>query len=54
MNLVFWFFIIIIAIIMWFLLAFMFYPIGKFLWKIGTDAVDELNKEDINKEENEE
>jgi len=52
MNPVFWLLVIIIAIALWFLLAFIFHPIGEFMWKIGSDTVEELNKED--KEENKE
>lgn len=46
MNPVFWLLVVVIAVVLWFLLAFVFYPIGKFLWKIGNDAMDELNKDD--------
>ena len=46
MNPVFWFLVILIAVSLWFLLAFVFYPLGKFLWKIGSDAKSELDKDD--------
>lgn len=52
MNLVFWFLVILIAVILWFLLAFVFYPLGRFLWRIGSDTKYELEKED-NKEKGE-
>ena len=45
MNPVFWFLVILIAIVAWFLLAFVFYPLGKFIWKIGNDAKQELERE---------
>ena len=54
MNPVFWLLVIIIAIVLWFLLAFIFHPIGVFMWKIGSDAVEELNKEDNDKKEEKE
>ena len=46
MNPVFWFLVILIAVVLWFLLAFVFYPLGRFLWKIGSDTKYELEKED--------
>ena len=51
MNPVFWLLVILIAIAIWFLLAFVFYPLGKFLWRIGNDAKDELNRDDERKDE---
>jgi len=49
MNPVFWFLVILIAVVIWFLLAFVFYPLGKFLWRIGKDAKDELERKDEEK-----
>lgn len=46
MNPVFWLLIILAAVALWFLLAFVFYPLGRFLWRIGSDAMEELNKDD--------
>ena len=46
MNPVFWALVFLIATAIWFLLAFIFYPLGRFLWRIGKDAMDELNRED--------
>lgn len=51
MNPVFWALVFLIAIAIWFLLAFIFYPLGKFMWRIGKDAMDELNREDNKKED---
>lgn len=51
MNPVFWFLVILIAVVLWFLLTFVFYPLGKFLWKIGSDTKYELEKEDNKDEE---
>lgn len=50
MNPVFWLIVILGAVILWFLLAFIFYPFGKFLWKIANDAIEELDKDDKEKE----
>lgn len=46
MNPVFWLLVVLIAIALWFLLAFIFFPLGKFLWRIGSDAMEELKKDD--------
>lgn len=51
MNPVFWLLVVIIAVALWFFLAFIFHPIGEFMWKIGSDAMEELNKEDNDKKE---
>lgn len=47
---VFYFLIVVGAIVLWFLLAFLFKPIGKFFSKIGNDAINEMKDEE---EENE-
>ena len=41
------------TVALWFLLSFVFYPLGKFIYRIGKDAVDEINREEENKEEKE-
>jgi hypothetical protein len=41
------------TVTLWFLLSFVFYPLGKFIYRIGKDAVDEMNREEKNKEEKE-
>ena len=46
MNPVFIFLVILAAVLLWFLLSFVFYPLGKFLHRLWTDASDEMNKED--------
>lgn len=46
MNPVFFILIILGAIILWFLLSFVFFPLGKLLYRIWKDAVDEINKND--------
>lgn len=53
MNPVFWLLVVVIAIVLWFFLAFIFHPIGEFMWKIGSDAMEELNKGDKKEEDKE-
>jgi hypothetical protein len=38
------------AVGLWFLLAFAFKPVGKFLYKIWSDAMEEMNED--SKEDN--
>lgn len=45
--------IVLAAIALWFLLAFVFVPLGKFLYRIWRDAMDEMDR-DGNEKENEE
>lgn len=54
MNPVFWLLIILVAVALWFLLAFVFYPLGRFLWRIASDTMEELNKDDKNNDERKE
>ena len=52
MNPVFIFLVILGAILLWFLLSFAFFPLGKMFSKIWNNAVDEIYKEEkINNEE---
>lgn len=37
------------AILLWFLLSFVFYPLGRFLYLLWKDATDEMNREDKSK-----
>lgn len=46
MNIVFWFGLIIIAILLWFLLSFLFKPIGKYILRLWNDAIDEMKEEE--------
>lgn len=50
MNFVFWLLVIITLIFLWFLLAFTFRPIGRFFYRIWKDAIEEIDKEDEDKE----
>ena len=42
------------AVVLWFLLSFAFRPIGKFIYRIWKDAVDEINKNDESEEKKDE
>lgn len=54
MNSVFVFLILVGAVILWFFLSAIFYPLGRFLYRIWKDAVDEMNREDKKKGEEKE
>ena len=53
MNPVLVFLILLAAVTLWFLCAFLFYPIGRFFYRIVKDAFEEMNRED-KKEKHEE
>lgn len=47
MNIVFWFLVIAMTILIWFLLVFTFKPLGNLIYKIFSDAKKTItNKED--------
>lgn len=46
MNPVFVILVILGAIVLWFLLSFIFFPLGKLICRIGKDAKDEMNREE--------
>ena len=46
MNPVFWLIVIAAAVAVWFLGSFMFYPLGRYLYRLWKDAVDEIERED--------
>ena len=46
MNPVFWLIVIAAAVVAWFLGSFMFYPLGRYLYRLWKDAVDEMERED--------
>lgn len=50
MNPVLVFLVVISAIVLWFLLSFIFFPLGKFVSRIGKDAMEEMNKDECKKE----
>lgn len=43
--------VIIGAIISWFVMSFIFFPLGSFLYKVWKKTIDRINKEDENKGE---
>lgn len=53
MNPVFIFLVIAAGVAVWFLLSFAFRPIGRFVYRIWKDAVDEINKNDESEEKKE-
>lgn len=53
MNPVFIILVILGAVVLWFLLSFAFRPIGRFIYRIWKDAVDEINKNDESEEKKE-
>lgn len=53
MNPVFIILVIAGAVAVWFLLSFAFRPIGRFIYRIWKDAVDEINKNDESEEKKE-
>lgn len=53
MNPVFILLVILAAIAVWFLLSFAFRPLGKLLYRIWKDAVDEINKKESEEKEDE-
>lgn len=46
MNPVFVILVIFASVAVWFLLSFVFYPLGRFIYRIWKDAVDEMNREE--------
>lgn len=38
------------SVAVWFLAAVLYKPIGRFIYRIGKDAIDELNEEEEEKE----
>lgn len=50
MNPMFVLLIILAAIAVWFLLSFAFRPIGRFIYRIWKDAIDEINRKDESEE----
>ena len=52
MNPVFIILVILAVIVLWFLLSFVFFPLGKIIYRIGKDEIDEMNREE-NEEEKE-
>ena len=38
--------VLIMTVVLWFLLSFVFYPLGKMVYRIYKDAIDEMNRKD--------
>lgn len=51
MNPAFIIILIIAVVVLWFLLSFLFRPMGKFTYRIYKDAVDEMNKTENDKKQ---
>lgn len=51
MNPVFWLLVIITVIILWFIISFVFIPLGRVLLKKWDKTLEILNKEDKNEKE---
>lgn len=41
--------VLIATVVLWFLLSSVFYPLGKLVYRIYKDAVDEINRKDEEK-----
>lgn len=54
MNPVFIFLVLLGVILLWFLLAFAYKPLGKVIYRIGKDAMDEINKDETKETEKDE
>jgi hypothetical protein len=50
MNPVFFILVLLGAVILWLLLSFVFYPLGKLGYRLWKDAIDEINRKDDKKE----
>lgn len=46
MNPVFWLLVVLAAIAVWFLGSFIFYPFGKYLYRVWKDAMNEIERDD--------
>lgn len=42
------------AVLLWFLLSFVFFPLGKVVYRLWKDAIDEINREDEKEKEKKE
>jgi hypothetical protein len=51
MNPVFWLLIIILAVVLWFIISFVFIPLGSFVLKKWNKTLEILNKEIENNDE---
>ena len=51
MNPVFWLLVILGAVLLWFFASFIFYPLGRYLWRLWNDTMENINKDDKNDDE---
>ena len=51
MNPIFPLLVLLVAIILWFLLSWLFFPLGRFVSRIWNDAMDEMDRDEVQKEE---
>ncbi len=49
MNVVFWLLIIIAVVFAWFILSFLFRPLGRFFMRLYTDAMEQMKETEENK-----
>ena len=54
MNPVLVFIILVASVVLWFLLSFVFFPVGRFIYRLVKDALDEMEREDKKEEKDEE
>lgn len=52
MNIVFYLLIIVAVVFLWFVLAFLFKPLGKFFCRLWNDVKEEMKCEEESKEKN--
>lgn len=45
MNPVFWFLVLLGAVFLWFLCSFVFYPLGLYIWRIWSDTIENMEKD---------
>ena len=53
MNPVFFILVLLAAVLVWFLLSFVFFPVGKLAYRLYKDAIDEINRKDEDKRDEE-
>lgn len=51
MNPMFWILVILAVILLWFLLAFLYRPIGRLFYRIWEDAINEINIKDTERKD---
>lgn len=54
MNPVFWLLVVLAAVAVWFLGSFIFYPLGVYFWRLWSDTMDNINRDDKDNKEDRE